>query len=495
MTREAEVSVICLVYNHEKYLRQCLDGFVSQETNFKYEVIVHDDCSTDHSVEIIKEYQEKYPEIIKPVFETKNQFSQGLSFIADLIRAPKSRYIAFCEGDDYWCSSDKLQKQYDFMESHDDYSMCVHNTIIHDLSGQAPDTLFFDTFKEDYRNLDEKEVFDAWMVHYSSYFIRNSFDLYPDWGLDYFSGDYVLLAVAYMNGKIGLLPDVMSVYDYQNPTGVTTQNANDNTIQKVRERRDFLEKFLKHFETDEKERTVIEKRMAGIAECYESVMLCTNCAKKKTESLSDEEKYEWLKKELNTEAIRNWCMNPTDSMENRVVSIPLNLFVSVIEDFVNGLTQLQSTIHFSYVPWLIRYLKGEVQSEEYLLAVSAHPENTVGWGHAFRDSSANRKEMALLLSQNALNEENKGRELQLLKQNAMACFEQNDTEECLKNIKNGLEISSLDPDLILYKAFLLSSIGKANEALDEIGIYSLFYGLDSDIEDIYKLALSNIVHG
>ena len=70
---EVAVSVYCLVYNHEKYLRQCLDGFVMQKTNFKFEVIVHDDASTDGSADIIREYEQKYPEIIKPIYQTVNQ--------------------------------------------------------------------------------------------------------------------------------------------------------------------------------------------------------------------------------------------------------------------------------------------------------------------------------------------------------------------------------------------------------------------------------------
>lgn len=124
------VSIKCTVYNHEPYLRQCLDGFVMQKTNFSFEAIVHDDASTDGSAAIIREYAEKYPDIIKPIYETENQYSKkdgSLTRIMNEAVHPDAKYFASCEGDDYWTDPLKLQKQFDFLESHNDYVMCVHN--------------------------------------------------------------------------------------------------------------------------------------------------------------------------------------------------------------------------------------------------------------------------------------------------------------------------------------------------------------------------------
>ena len=121
------VSIQCLVYNHEPYLRQCLDGFVMQKTNFKFEAIVHDDVSTDNSAAIIREYAEKYPDIIKPIFETENQYSKHDGSLDKIMAdACNGKYIALCEGDDYWIDPLKLQKQVDFMESNIAFSMCFH---------------------------------------------------------------------------------------------------------------------------------------------------------------------------------------------------------------------------------------------------------------------------------------------------------------------------------------------------------------------------------
>ena len=121
------VTILCLVYNHESYIRQCLEGFVMQKTNFRFEAIVHDDASTDGTAAIIREYAEKYPDIIKPIFHEENQYSKGVKI--DLVynhSRVKGKYVAFCEGDDYWTDPYKLQKQVDFLENHSEYAICSH---------------------------------------------------------------------------------------------------------------------------------------------------------------------------------------------------------------------------------------------------------------------------------------------------------------------------------------------------------------------------------
>ncbi len=132
MNGDPLVSIRCTVYNHEPFLRQCLDGFVMQKTTFPFEAIVHDDASTDGSAAIIREYAEKYPHIIKPIYETENQYHKGDGTFTRIIRGavhPKAKYIAICEGDDYWIDPLKLQRQVDFLESHPDYVICSHDCI------------------------------------------------------------------------------------------------------------------------------------------------------------------------------------------------------------------------------------------------------------------------------------------------------------------------------------------------------------------------------
>lgn len=129
MEDQIMVTITCATYNHEDYIATALDGFLMQTTDFKYEVIVHDDASTDGTAAIVREYAEKYPDIIRPIFQTENQYSKGIP-IGRTFMHPNARgkYLAPCEGDDYWTDENKLQKQVDFLESHPDYSMCCHNS-------------------------------------------------------------------------------------------------------------------------------------------------------------------------------------------------------------------------------------------------------------------------------------------------------------------------------------------------------------------------------
>lgn len=145
-----EVSVICNAYNHEKYIRSALDGFVMQKTTFPFEVLIHDDASSDRTAEIIREYEIKYPDIIKPIYSTENQYSKNDGSLRRIqLGRVQGKYIALCEGDDYWTDPLKLQKQFDLLESHPGIDICATSAkteINGEISGQvAPatrDTLF-----------------------------------------------------------------------------------------------------------------------------------------------------------------------------------------------------------------------------------------------------------------------------------------------------------------------------------------------------------------
>lgn len=148
--RPLMVTIQCITYNHEKYIRQCLEGFVMQKTNFRFEAIVHDDASTDGTADIIREYAKKYPDVIKPILETENQYSKHDGTISKLIRQNTyGKYVAICEGDDCWNDPLKLQKQVDFLETHPEYGLVhsyfnyidVNNKII------PPPTLFYEQLK------------------------------------------------------------------------------------------------------------------------------------------------------------------------------------------------------------------------------------------------------------------------------------------------------------------------------------------------------------
>jgi glycosyltransferase involved in cell wall biosynthesis len=124
--KEPLVSICCTTYNHEKYIRDSIEGFLIQKTTFPIEIIIHDDASTDNTALIVKEYADNYPELIIPIFQTENQYSKGIKpFYNYILPLIKGKYIAFCEGDDYWIDPYKLQKQVDILEANPEYSLCV----------------------------------------------------------------------------------------------------------------------------------------------------------------------------------------------------------------------------------------------------------------------------------------------------------------------------------------------------------------------------------
>lgn len=131
MNNEIMVSVVCMTYNQEKYIKKCINSLINQKTTFQYEIIIHDDCSTDGTVSILKKYKEKYKEKICLILQETNQYSKGVNILEEIVMPyVRGKYIAFCEGDDYWCDVNKLQLQVSIMERNPQCWICAHSVSI-----------------------------------------------------------------------------------------------------------------------------------------------------------------------------------------------------------------------------------------------------------------------------------------------------------------------------------------------------------------------------
>ena len=225
--KELKVTIRCLTYNHEPYIRQCLEGFVTQKTNFRFEAIVHDDASTDGTATIIKEYAEKYPDIIKPIFETENQYSKRDGSIRRIMNEhTHGKYVAICEGDDYWIDPLKLQKQIDFLEENPNYTMCCSDAIIQTQEG----TLDWSRYPHNQDVLTEDIIINGgWFLQTASLIYRKDLlNKYPSYCKNCHVGDYPLMLWASLNGKIRWFAEKQVVYRYSMGNSWTSRIKKEN---------------------------------------------------------------------------------------------------------------------------------------------------------------------------------------------------------------------------------------------------------------------------
>lgn len=205
--RKPLVSVFCLTFNQKDYIRECLDGILSQQVDFTYEILINDDASTDGTTEILKEYRDKHPDTIKLVLHTKNQFSQGKrSFILRyLLPHARGDYFAICEGDDYWTDIRKLQNQVDFLKARTDYSICFHPVEVHGhKSNKTPQ------FPQSSEDISLKRLLHENFIHTNSVMYRRQ--TYEDASTDVMPADWYLNLFHARFGKIGFIDKPMAVY-------------------------------------------------------------------------------------------------------------------------------------------------------------------------------------------------------------------------------------------------------------------------------------------
>ena len=240
MNREYEclVSVLCTTYNHEKYIRQCLDSMVSQKTDFPFEIIVRDDCSTDSTGSIIREYGEKYPGIVIPFILPFNHFSRGMTndSFAEMFRMARGKYIAICEGDDFWTDPEKLQVQADFLEAHAEYSLCVTSSHYADADGNLMKNKVFRTDTVS-RELTIEEIINGWTAATNTVVYRKA-SLEKDVIIPFLgtcvNEDYARMVYLALQGKVYYMDRMTGAYRIGNPGSFSDDTHKRPEVYKAR---------------------------------------------------------------------------------------------------------------------------------------------------------------------------------------------------------------------------------------------------------------------
>lgn len=228
------VSICCITFNHERYIKDALDGFVMQKTTFPFEIVISDDCSKDNTRAIIEEYKEKYPNLIRDISPKKNKGAfANFTYVQE---QALGKYVAICEGDDYWTDPHKLQKQVDFLETHPDYSMCCHGADVKNETSRQIDSACEHMTTREYF---PKDAFPMWQIPTASIvYRREEVRQYQVTQMQDFSAlDVVLILCCMHVGRVWGFADHMSVYR-MNPGGMTSHK---NTMS------DNL-KMCKHYE-------------------------------------------------------------------------------------------------------------------------------------------------------------------------------------------------------------------------------------------------------
>lgn len=209
---EPLISICCITYNHGPFIRQCLDGFLIQETTFPVEILIHDDASTDDTAAVIREYAARYPRLFKPILQTENQYSKGVKphVTFNLPRA-RGRYIAICEGDDFWSSPEKLARQVEVLEAHPEYVGCFHDVeVLYQDGSRAPHAMLGPDARVEVslENLLERNGIPTLSVMYRA---GLQADL-PPWYHQMPFGDWPMHILNAQHGRYRYLPALMATY-------------------------------------------------------------------------------------------------------------------------------------------------------------------------------------------------------------------------------------------------------------------------------------------
>lgn len=262
------VSIIFITYNQEGYVAEAIDSFLMQKTNFDFEILIHDDASTDGTINILKSYQNKYPKMINLTLEKENQHSKNnLTFMKDLYSNCKGKYIAVCEGDDFWTDPQKLQKQVNMLEANPEYSICFHPVRVFFENKESKDTIYpkagFGVTDFTIDNLLRENFIQTNSVMYRKQKYTNlPTNILPfDWYMHLYHAKF---------GKIGFINEVMASYRRHNE-GLWWESYNDKNafwVNNATRHFNFYSEVLKSFSKPNEQKIIYE----GISNSFSALL-------------------------------------------------------------------------------------------------------------------------------------------------------------------------------------------------------------------------------
>lgn len=225
------VSIVCITYNHINFIENALNSLLNQVTSFPFEIILHDDASTDGTTKIVEKYAKNYPNIIVPIIQTKNQWSQGKRPSQFTFAVTRGQYIAMCEGDDFWVSKDKIQLQFNYMSNNPEATLCFHDAVT---TNQQLQVIKFNQYSEVELEFNVSDIIDKWFISTQTIFFEKTPILESN---EYFkgviNGDWLIQLMSAHHGKVVFLPNILACYR-KHPDSLSTQVGRDKAYRAMK---------------------------------------------------------------------------------------------------------------------------------------------------------------------------------------------------------------------------------------------------------------------
>ncbi|MCK7645411.1 glycosyltransferase [Shewanella sp. JNE10-2] len=301
------VSIVCITFNQESYISDAIESFLAQVFTHRFEIVIHDDCSTDKTSEILNAYKERYPNIIRLVLQNQNQFSKGHKILPLAAKYAIGEYLAICEGDDFWIDRNKLQLQFDLIMESPNTDICFTSAyMLHEI-GRFNHYASYSSIARTFTLSEVVRGGGMFMPTGSIMLNRNVFNRLPYWFNHVPVGDLFLQIIASINGGASYLPNVTTVYRLNSVGSWSSSQAKKLRSLSIKEEYATLNKYLTYMELLS-DYGIEDKDIS-----FQKAVILSNSAKKLLSSNVVDVKASDLKNEINQIIVQSWkcfpCVN------------------------------------------------------------------------------------------------------------------------------------------------------------------------------------------